>query len=179
MTSGYRDICMKVNPQSIWIHCRGPIIFPPPHNFLSGLARGTYKMFSHGYNEQTFSQRCWPEPGAYFAMIVLYTSRQSQVLGTTSCRVLFRSRQTHTQHTTHRHWRIWILGWRRASSGQQKCLANGQIYFSQNCPWSGLFRSWINYLYVNVIYEKRESLGGKYYRTPLAPGLWLKVISFS
>ncbi len=34
-------------------------------------------------NEQTFSQRCWPEPGAYFTVIVLYTSRQSQILLTT------------------------------------------------------------------------------------------------
>ncbi len=34
-------------------------------------------------NEQTFSQRCWPEPGAYCTVIVLYTSRQSQILMTT------------------------------------------------------------------------------------------------
>ena len=33
-------------------------------------------------NEQTFSQQCWPEPGACCTVIMLYTPWQSQILTT-------------------------------------------------------------------------------------------------
>ncbi len=53
-------------------------------------------------NEQTFSQRCWPEPGAYFTVIVLYTSRQSQILLTGVCPLVteFYSGQDRQQQQT-------------------------------------------------------------------------------
>ncbi len=54
--------------------------------FLSFCAHDDNDKGSYQRNEQTFSQRCWPEPVACFTLLVLYTSRQSQILVTTFIR---------------------------------------------------------------------------------------------
>ena len=45
----------------------------------------------------------------------------------------------------------------------------GSIFSKLPMIWT-VCRSWINYPYINVIYENEKLWGGKYYRTPPPPG---------